>query len=43
MDALEWDNGRVVFLATFKNARVIRLQASSTDKAATACPIVPHP
>jgi hypothetical protein len=43
VEALEWDNGRVVFLVTFKNARVIRFQGSSKDGGATACPIVPHP
>ena len=41
--ALEWDDGRDVFLATFEHARVVRLQASSTNHGATACPIVPHP
>jgi hypothetical protein len=43
IEALEWDNGRVVFLVTFKNARVIRFQGSSKEGGVTACPIVPHP
>jgi hypothetical protein len=43
IEALEWDSGRVVFLVTFKNERVIRFQGSSKDGGVTACPIVPHP